>query len=77
MRLPIRGSGLKNISKVSSRNMVNRSSLRRSKSSRGFGVVVTYLKPEEVMAGTQKVRTYKEWEDLLSGDFGKEIGIIW
>lgn len=77
MRLPIRGAGQKNTSKVSSRNIVNLSSMRRSKSSRGFGVVVTYLKPEEVMAGTQKVRTYKEWEDLLSGDFGKEIGIIW
>ena len=77
MRLPIRGTGLKNIPKVSSRNMVNRSSLRRRKQPRGFGVVVIYLKPEEVMAGTQKVRTYKEWEDLLSGDFGKEIGIIW
>jgi hypothetical protein len=49
----------------------------RRKHSRGFGVSVTYLKPEEVMAGTEKVRTYKEWEELLSGDFGKEIGIIW
>ncbi len=55
----------------------SRSSMRRSKHPKGFGVLVTYLKPEEVMAGTQKVRTYKEWEELLSGDFGKEIGIIW
>jgi hypothetical protein len=39
--------------------------------------MVTYLKTEEVMAGTEKVWTYKEWEELLSGDFGKEIGIIW
>jgi hypothetical protein len=49
----------------------------RRKHSRGFGVLVTYLKPEEVMAGTEKVRTYKEWEELLSGDLGKQIGIIW
>lgn len=77
MHLPIREVGRKNISKVSSRNTVNRSLMRRSKRSRGFGVMVTYLKPEEVMAGTKKVRTYKEWEELLSGDFGKEIGIVW
>jgi hypothetical protein len=56
--------------------MVKRSSVKR-KNSREFGVSVTYLKPEEIMAGTEKVRTYKEWEELLSGDFGKEIGISW
>lgn len=33
--------------------------------------------PEGVMAGTAKVRTYKEWDDLLNGDFGKQIGIKW
>ena len=77
MRLPIQEAGRKNISKVSSRNTVGRSSIRSSKRSKGFGVMVTYLKPEETMAGTNQVRTYKEWEELLSGDFGKEIGIIW
>ena len=77
MRLPIRETGRKNIYKLSSHNKVNRSSMRRSKSSKGFGVLVAYLNPEEVMAGTIKVRTYKEWEELLGGDFGKEIGIIW
>jgi hypothetical protein len=51
--------------------------MSRRKHSRGFGISVIYLKPEQVMAGTQKVRTYKEWEDLLSGDFGKDIGIVW
>ena len=51
--------------------------MMRSKNFKGFGVLVTYSKPEEVMAGTNKVRTYKEWEELLGGDFGKEIGIIW
>ena len=29
------------------------------------------------MAGTKKVRTYKEWEDLLSGELGKATGITW
>jgi len=67
----------KNILKVSSQDTVNRSSMRWRKLSRGFGVMGIYLKPEEVMAGTKKVRTYKEWEGLLSRDFGKEIGIIW
>jgi hypothetical protein len=76
MRLPIQEKERKNISKVSSHNTVNRSSMRR-KHFRGFGVLVTYLKPEEVMAGTEKVRTYKEWEELLSGDLGKQIGIVW
>ena len=76
MRLPIREAGRKNISKVSLRNTVNRSSMRHSKLSRGFGVMITYLKPEEVMAGTKKVRTYKEWEDLLNGELGKIIGIV-
>jgi len=51
--------------------------MRRKKLSRGFGVISTYLKPEEVIAGTSKVRTYQEWEDLLSGDLGKDIGIVW
>ncbi|MDX2255927.1 MAG: hypothetical protein NW214_10450 [Pseudanabaenaceae cyanobacterium bins.39] len=51
--------------------------MKRRKQSKGFGVVITYLNPKEVMAGTEKVRTYKEWEELLGGDFGKEIGIIW
>jgi len=30
---------------------------------------------EQVQAGTNYVRTYKEWQDLLDGEFGKQIGI--
>lgn len=77
MYLPIRGTEQKNICKTSSNDMGNRSSVkRRSKSPKGFGTFVTYASPEEVMAGTKKVRTYKEWEDLLNGELGKIIGII-
>lgn len=29
------------------------------------------------MAGSYKIRTYKEWQSLLQGEFGKSIGIKW
>ena len=44
---------------------------------KGLGFNQIYLKPVNVMAGSYKVRTYKEWENLLEGEFGKSIGIKW
>lgn len=77
MYLPIRGTEQKNIRKTSSNDMGNLFSVkRRSKSPKSFGTFVAYVSPEEVMAGTKKVRTYKEWEVLLNGELGKIIGII-
>ncbi|MFN5856970.1 MAG: hypothetical protein ACK456_13930 [Pseudanabaenaceae cyanobacterium] len=77
MRLLIPEKGRKNIYKVSLCNTVNPSLRRNKKIFKRLRVLVAYLKPEEVMAGTEKVRTYREWEELLGGDFGKEIGISW
>ena len=65
------------MSKASSGNMGKRSSLRKNiKKSRGFGTMGFYLSSEETMAGTKKVRTYKEWDDLLNGELGRIIGIV-
>ena len=41
----------------------------------GFNKI--YLRSINVMAGSYKVRTYKQWKDLLESEFGKSIGIKW
>lgn len=48
----------------------------KRKYKKGLGFNKYYItKSEQVMAGTYKVRTYNEWEELLNGDLGKQIGI--
>lgn len=51
--------------------------MKIKKYKKGLGFNKVYLWPLNVMAGTNKVRTYKEWTDLLDGELGKQIGIEW
>ena len=44
---------------------------------KGLGFNRLYLKPVNVMAGSYKIRTYKQWKELLESDFGKSIGVEW
>ena len=51
--------------------------MKNKKYKKSLGFNKKYLWPVNVMAGTFKVRTYKEWEELLESEFGKKIGIKW